>query len=149
MWSGYKNRFCLREIAMLINILVSLIASSHFALADGEYTKHESNLQQLTSQIATEEKKIRDAIEEKNQTTDKLKYHELIDEIKTTLKKRKDDIAHYNKEYHHIQYEHPEKLGQFEKKYKKFDEKSVKEFEDEINKLISSVQQNVKKKYNP
>lgn len=130
---------------MLSNILLLL----SLAFADGEYTKHESNLVQINGQIATAEKNIRDAIDEKNKTTNNARYHELIAEIKENLNKRKENIKHFNKEYHHTRYEHPEKSEKLDLKYKRYDEKAINEFEDEINKLLSNVKQNVKKKYNP
>jgi hypothetical protein len=133
----------------MIKVFMILISLSSFAWADGDYSKHEASLSQIAGQIATSEKKIRDDIEEKNKTTDPAKYHEFVADIKAALKKRKDDIAHYNKEFHHVRYEHPEKDDKFLKQYKRYDEKSIREFEDEINKLLSSVQENVKKKYNP
>lgn len=133
---------------MIKFVFLFLIIGGAIALADGDYTKHEANLQQLQGKIFASEKVIKEGIEEKNKTSDPVKTHEIANEIKKQLKERKENIVKFNKEFHHVRYEHPEKMGQFEKKYKRYDEKSIKEFEDEVNKLLSDVYQNVKKKYN-
>ncbi len=127
--------------------LFLVLISSHL-LADGDYTKHEASLQQLQGKIFAAEKDIKVKLKEKNETKDPATTHLLAEEIQKLLAERKDTIQKFNKEYHHIRYEHPEKTGAFEKKYRRYDEKSIKEFEDEINKLLSDVYQNVKKKYN-
>ncbi len=133
---------------MIKFVFLFLIIGASIALADGDYTKHEASLQQLQGKIFAGEKAIKDAIKEKNEAKDPAIIHEITGKIKKELKDRKENIIKFNKEYHHIKFEHPEKTGQFENKYKRYDEKSIKEFEDEINKLLSDVYQNVKKKYN-
>lgn len=130
------------QIFFLILIVVSCIS-----LADGDYNKHVSALQGISAQIQTAEKNIRDLIVEKNKTKDKDKLKEILETIKAQLKERKELIAKYGKEYHHIRYEHPEKGQAFETKYKKIDAKYEKEFEDEINSLLSGILTDVKKKY--
>lgn len=128
-------------------LFLALICICCIGLADGDYNKHVSALQGLSAQIQTVEKNIRDLIVEKNKTQDKAKLKEILETIKVQLKERKELIAKYGKEYHHIRYEHPEKGKAFEAKYKKIDAKYEKEFEDEINSLLSGILTDVKKKY--
>ncbi len=128
-------------------ILALLFLMQTFVWADGDYNKHISVLQGNAAQIQTLEKSIRDSIVEKNKTNDKEKLKEILTLIKQQLKERKDVVKKYQKEYHHIRYEHPEKGHQFEAKYKRIDAKYEKEFEDEINSLLSGILVDVKKKY--
>lgn len=156
-------------------------------MADGDYTKHEQSLAQMFGRIGGIEKEIRELIEEKNKTTDPAKSHETVAEIKKLMIERKETIQKYNKEYYHVEYEHPsemsmekpgkkaeaggghgekkeghgekgdkkeekseEKVGPGPKKirYKRYEQKAIQGFEDEVNKLLSNVYDNVKKKYN-
>ena len=134
------------------------------AFGDGDYAKHEQSLAQTYNKIQNDESTIRDLIKEKNKATDPSKVHEIVDEIKYILKSRKESIAKYNKELNHVEYEHPghlnmpkigkkgdEKPGAQETtkiRYKRYDEKNIREFEDEVSKLLSTVYDSVKKKYN-
>lgn len=153
-------------------ILILCLSVSISASADGTFAKHDANLLQLIGKINTDEKSIVELIKEKNDTSDSARAHEIAAEIKNLLKSRRENIEKYNKEYYHVQYEHPGKMdtseppnkkdkksGHDEKKdgpevvdkkprYKRYDEKMIKEFEDEINKTLSGVINNVKKKYN-
>lgn len=128
-----------------IGLVLILLAS--VASADGDYNKHVSTLQGYAAQIQTFEKSVKDSIVEKNKTKEKEKLKEIIASIKKQLKDRKDIVKKYQKEYHHIRYEHPEKGHVFETKYKKIDAKYEKEFEDEINSMLSGILVDVKKKY--
>ena len=128
-------------------ILILTLLLSHKVQADGDYNKHEATLLQFYSKIHTLEKSTIELLKEKNSVTDSDKSKEIIETIKKNLKERKENVVRYNKEFHHIRYEHPEKSGQFTTKYKRFDDKKIKEFEDEVNKLLSNVYKNVKEKY--
>lgn len=116
-------------------------------LADGDYSKHFSDMQGHFTQIQSLEKSIREHIEEKNKTQDREKLKEIIINIKKQLKDRKEAIEKYEKEYHHLKYEHPSKGSTEEFKYKKIDSKYEKAFEDEINGLLSGIMVEVKNKY--
>lgn len=133
---------------MIKFIFLFMLTVGSIALADGDYTKHEASLQQIQGRIFAAEKDIRANLKAKNEASDPAKVHELTSEIKRLLGVRKENIEKFNKEYHHIRYEHPEKTGTFEKKYKRYDDNSIKEFEDEVSKLLSDVYESVKKKYN-
>lgn len=152
---------------MIKAILIFTLLEFSTTFATGTFAKHDANLQQLQGKIFSDEKSIVDLIKEKNETTDIAKIHEIVAEIKKLIKSRRENIEKFNKEYYHIEYEHPGKMNSHtsggkkveEKKgevpavtlknrYKRYDEKSIKEFEDEINKTLSDVYDNVKKKYN-
>lgn len=153
----------------MIKIFVLAFFISHSAIATGTFAKHDANLMQLTGKINADEKAIVDLIKEKNSTKDVARTHEIVAEIKKLMKSRRENIEKYNKEYYHVEYEHPgnmdspetgkkkevkteKKEGELvtleKKRYKRYDEKTIKEFEDEINKTLSDVYGNVKKKYN-
>jgi len=153
-------------------LLLSLLVTSS-SYATGTFAKHDANLLQLIGKINTDEKAIVELIKEKNHITDTAKTHEIAGEIKKLLKSRRENIEKYNKEYYHVEYEHPgqsdspeygkkkevkadphgekkpaEHAEPKKARYKRYDEKTIKEFEDEINKTLSDVYGNVKKKYN-
>ena len=112
------------------------------------YSKHENDLNTLASKITTNETKIKELIAEKNKTNDKPKLKEIVAEIRKNLDERRDSIQKYNKEYHFMKYELPHKGKEFTKKYKRFDEKMQKSFEDEVNMQLSDVLGKLNKKYN-
>lgn len=152
----------------LIFVLFFTVAS----LADGDFAKHDAEMYQLLGKINTNETAVKNLIKEKNETTDVEKSKEILVDIKKNLNDRKENIRKYNKVYNHVLYEHPGKMnypgeneekkkGEHEKpkeqssngkedvvRYKRYDERSIQEFEDETNKLLSDTYQNVKKKYN-
>jgi hypothetical protein len=112
-----------------------------------EFAKRDASVGQLYAKINTTEKTIRELVEEKNKTKDDTKVRALIEEIKTNMAERKDAIQKYNKEYLILKYQYPEKGKDVAMKYKKFDDRKIKEFEDEVNKELSNVYSNVKQKY--
>lgn len=113
----------------------------------GEFAKHDALMEQLYSQIFSLEKNIKELLEEKNKTKDDEKVQEIIAEIHKSLKERKEIIRRYNKEYHIVRYQYPQKARAVTTKYKRFEESNVKEFEDKINQELSESYQNIKKKY--
>ncbi|MES2769142.1 MAG: hypothetical protein V4596_08355 [Bdellovibrionota bacterium] len=155
---------------MKLLLVFSFLGSPVFAT--GTFAKHDGNLLQLQGKVNADEKSIVDLIKEKNESQDPAKQHEIVAEIKKLMKSRRENIEKYNKEYYHVEYEHPgqmdspgsgkkeeEKDAHGKKKesevpekkknrYKRYDEKTIKEFEDEINKVLSDVYGNIKKKYN-
>lgn len=133
---------------MIKTIFFLMIFNLPFAYADGEYIKHDATLLTLQGKINADEKAIRELLIEKNNAPTTEKSHEAVKEIKDLLKSRKENINKFNKEFHHIRFEHPEKDGKFDTKYRRYDNKSVKEFEDEVDKSLSNVYQNMKNKYN-
>lgn len=175
MWSGLKNLLLLMRRAVLIKVLLLSLFVTSSAFATGTFAKHDASLLQLTGKINADEKAIVELIKEKNHTSNTARTHEIAAEIKKLLKSRRENIEKYNKEYYHVEYEHPGQMdspelgkkkeekpsGHDEKKkegavetapkkvrYKRYDEKTIKEFEDEINKTLSDVYGNVKNKYN-
>lgn len=168
----------MRRVALIKFSLIFILLFSITSLADGDYSKHEANLYQFMGKINANEAAVKSLIKEKNETTDAAKSKEILEEIKKNLKERKETIRKYNKEYNHVLYEHPgqmnypedqkeeKKEGGHEKpkehsgehegsgverhaiRYKRYDEKTIQEFEDETNKLISNIYQDVQKKYN-
>lgn len=151
-----------------IFFLMFVLCFANVVRADGDFAKHEANLYQLTGKINANETAVKNLIKERNETEDPVKSKEILEEIKTNLKERKENIKKYNKEYNHVLYEHPGQMNypedqKDEKKekghgeakvekhairYKRYDEKTIQEFEDETNKLLSDIYQNIQKKYN-
>ncbi len=131
----------------MIKIVLVLLFMASGAFADGEFIKHDSNLMMLTGKIHADEKAIRQLLEDKKIASTREQSLEIAKQVKELLKSRKENIEKFNKELHHVRFEHPEKDGKFETRYKRFDEKSIKEFEDEIDKALSNVYQNIKNKY--
>ncbi len=157
----------------LIKLLLIFSFLGMPAFATGTFAKHEGNLLQIQSKVNADEKAIVEMIKEKNETQDHAKQHEIVAEIKKLLKSRRENMGKYNKEYYHVEYEHPgqmdspgsgskkeeEKDAHGKKKesvvpekkknrYMRYDQKTIKEFEYEINKVLSDVYGNIKKKYN-
>lgn len=152
----------------LIFVLFFTIA----ALADGDFAKHDAEMYQFLGKINANETAVKDLIKEKNETADAEKSKEILIAIKKNINERKENIRKYNRVYNHVLYEHPGKMDYAEEKeekkksehekpkeqsghdkegvvrYKRYDERSIQEFEDETNKLLSDTYQNVKKKYN-
>lgn len=112
-----------------------------------DYYKDIATLEQTEGQLIALEKSIRDKIEEKNKTKDKEQLKVILADIKEELKKRKELVAKYAKLYNHTRYNHPEKGQVFEARYKKIDSKYEKEFEDEVNGLLSNIMSGVRKQY--
>lgn len=161
------------KFSLLIVLLAAVVA-----LADGDFAKHDAYMYQLLGKINANETAVKTLLKEADEEKDPAKSKEIVAEIKKNLKERKENIKKYNKEYNHVLYEHPgqmnypseekdeKKEGGHEKKaeggehgkegeaghgrvrYKRYDEKRMQEFEDETNKLLSNVYQDIKNKYN-
>lgn len=146
----------------IVKILVFIITIAHFAFGSGGgdtkgknespnatiYSKTENELGVAENKIKTTQKKIRELLIEKNKTSDKVRVNEITKEIQELLKDFRKEAKNANKLIHKLKYELPRKGSDKHTQYKRYDENAIKEFEDEVNKLLSEVLTDLKDKYN-